>query len=123
MAFIPNRDDPFLPSPSPSIEEMRRREHIEGDFEPDLQLTDGVSRGRVAAYAVAIIVVLGALFYGLNTADKSGQTASNTPSAPTNMARTTPDAGQPPIRNVTPGVPSGVTTGSAPSTPVPAPSK
>jgi len=127
MAFIPNRDDPFLPSPSPSIEELRRREHIDGDFtQQDMNLTEGsVSRGRVAAYAIAILVVLGALFYGLNAANQSSQTASNTPTAPTNMARTLPDASQPPIRNVTPGPngASGVTTGAAPSTPVPAPSK
>jgi hypothetical protein len=126
MAYIPNRDDPYLPSPSPSIEELRRREHIEGEFQPDLELTEGsASKGRVAAYAIAILAVLGALFYGLNAANNSSQTASNAPSAPTNMARSTTDTTQPPIRNVTPGPNSqpGVTTGSAPATQEPAPSK
>ncbi len=122
MAYIPNRDDPFLPSPSPSIEEMRRRDRMEGEFQVDPELAEGpASRTRVALYAVAILAVLGALFYGLNAANNSSQTASNTPTsaAPSSMAQSTP---QPPVRNVTPGPNSspGVTTGQAPSTPAPA---
>src|SRR5882757_2009244 len=115
MAYVPNRDDPFLPPPSPSIEELRRREHIEGDFQLDPVLDEGpASRMRVGLYAVAIIVVLGALFYGLNAANNSSQTAGNTPTsaAPSNMAQqNTPP--QPPVRNVTPGpnASPGVTTG------------
>jgi hypothetical protein len=121
MAFVPNRDDPFLPSPSPSIEEMRRRERMEGEFQADPELAEGpASRTRVALYAVAILAVLGALFYGLNAANNSSQTAGNTPTtaAPSNMAQSSPSA-QPPARNVTPGPNSspGVTTGQAPSTP------
>ena len=120
MAYVPNRDDPFLPSPSPSLEEMRHRDRMEGEFQADPELAEGpASRTRVALYAVAILAVLGALFYGLNTANNSSQTASNTPTAtaPANMARTTP--AQPPIRDVTPGPnsSSGVTTGQAPSAP------
>ena len=126
MAFVPNRDDPFLPSPSPSIEEMRRREQMEGEFQADPELAEGpASRTRVALYAVAILAVLGALFYGLNAANNSSQTASNAPTsaAPSTMSQSTPPA-QPPGRNVTPGPNSspGVTTGQAPSTP-PAPAK
>ena len=123
MAYVPNRDDPFLPSPSPSIEEMRRRDRMEGEFQADPELAEGsASRMRVALYAVAILAVLGALFYGLNAANNSSQTASNAPTAtaPSNMARTTPSS-QPPVRNVTPGPgsSSGVTTGQAPSAPAP----
>ena len=121
MAYIPNRDDPFLPSPSPSIEEMRRRDRMEGEFQADPELAEGpASRTRVALYAVAILAVLGALFYGLNAANNSSQTASNTPTsaAPSSMAQSTP---QPPVRNVTPGpnTSPGVTTGQAPSAPAP----
>ena len=121
MAYVPNRDDPFLPSPSPSIEEMRRREHIDGDFQPDPTLQEGQASGmRVGLYAVAILAVLGALFYGLNAANNSSQTASNAPTsaAPSNMAQSTTPP-QPPVRNVTPGPNSspGVTTGQAPSAP------
>jgi hypothetical protein len=122
MAYIPNRDDPFLPSPSPSIEEMRRRDRMEGEFQADPELAEGpASRTRVALYAVAILAVLGALFFGLNAANNSSQTASNTPTsaAPSSMAQSAP---QPPVRNVTPGPNSapGVTTGQAPSAPAPA---
>ncbi len=128
MAYVPNRDDPFLPPPSPSIEEMRRRERVEGEFQADPELAEGpASRTRVALYAIAILAVLGALFYGLNAANNSSQTASNTPTSapPSSMAQTNPSA-QPPARNVTPGPNSspGVTTGQAPSAPPPAsPSK
>jgi hypothetical protein len=119
MAYIPNRDDPFLPSPSPSIEEMRRRDRMEGEFQADPELAEGpASRTRVALYAIAILAVLGALFYGLNAANNSSQTASNAPTsaAPSNMAKNSP---QPPARNVTPGPNSspGVTTGQAPNAP------
>ena len=124
MAYVPNRDDPFLPSPSPSIEELRRREHIDGDFQPDPAFEEEpASRMRVGLYAVAILAVLGALFYGLNAANNSSQSASNSPTsaAPSSMAQSTPSA-QPPVRNVTPGPNSspGVTTGQAPSSPAPA---
>ena len=120
MAYVPNRDDPFLPNPSPSLEELRRREQIDRDLQADPELAEGpASRTRVALYAVAILAVLGALFYGLNTANNSSQTASNTPTsaAPSNMAQPAPSS-QPPVRNVTPGPNSapGTTTGQAPST-------
>ena len=123
MAYVPNRDDPFLPSPSSSIEEMRRRDRMEGEFQADPELAEGsASKTRVALYAVAILAVLGALFYGLNAANNSSQTASSTPTAtaPSNMARTTP--GQPPVRDVTPGPNSspGTTIGQAPTAPAPA---
>jgi hypothetical protein len=121
MAYMPNRDDPYLPSPSPSIEEMRRQERFDTELRTS-ELSDvPASSGRVALYAIAILAVLGALFYGLNAANNSSQTASN-PSAPTSMAQTTPANPQPPIRNVTPGPnsSSGVTTGAAPATPAPA---
>jgi hypothetical protein len=127
MAYVPNRDDPFLPSPSPSIEELRRREHIEGDYQIDPALDEApASRMRVGLYAVAILAVLGALFYGLNAANNS-QTASTTPTsaAPSSMAQSMPSSPQPPVRNVTPGPNSspGVTTGQAPSAPPAAPAK
>jgi len=123
MAYVPNRDDPFLPSPSPSIEEMRQRDRMEGKFQADPELAEGsASRTRVGLYTVAILAVLGALFYGLNAANNSSPTASNAPTAtaPSNMARTTP--AQPPVRDVTPGPNSspGTTTGQAPSAPAPA---
>jgi len=121
MAYVPNRDDPFLPSPSPSIEEMRRRDRMEGEFQADpVAAESSAGRTRVALYALAILAVLGALFYGLNAANNTTQTASTRPTAtaPSSMARTLPSS-QPPVRDVTPGPSSspGVTTGQGPGAP------
>ena len=116
MAYIPNRDDPYLPSPSPSIEEIRRQQR-ESDLQMDRDLSESPSTARVGLYAIAVVVVLGALFYGLNTVNRSTQTATSTP--PSGMAQNTPAAPAPPVRNVTPGpnTAPGVTTGSAPANP------
>ena len=122
MAYIPNRDDPFMPPPAPSAEELRRQARLESELQADPELREGpVSSGRGAMYAIAILAVLGALFYGLNVANNSSQTASG-PTAPSNMAQTNPANPQPLNRNVTPTPNSapGVTTGAAPSSPAPA---
>ena len=111
MAYIPNRDDPFMPPPAPSADEMRRQARLDSELQ-DADFRDApVSSGRVALYAIAILAVLGALFYGLNVANNTSQTASGpTASPPSTMAQTNPAAPRP---NSSPGV----TTGAAPTTP------
>ena len=125
MAYIPNRDDPFLTARPPGPDELRRDQKLDRELQADPELVEGPSSpGRVAAYAIAILAVLGAVFYGLNAANNSSQTASNPATPPSSMAQSSPANAPPPgppIRNVTPGpnMSPGTTTGSAPITPPP----
>jgi hypothetical protein len=120
MANIPN--DPYrqsdAPYRSPYADDARDSTRIDNDLQIDPELAEGPPNGgRVAAYALAIAVVLGAVFYGLNhtsldqagtssTAQNTAQTGNNAqPAAPPGMRDVTPRANS----NGAPGV----TTGSA----------
>jgi uncharacterized protein HemX len=107
MAYQPT--DPYR-APS-SEEEIRRQTRLDSELQPDPMLDEsGPSGGKVAMFAVAIAVVLGALFYGLNNTSvnqatteqgaRTAQTEGTNPAAP--KANTSP----------------GTTTGAAPSRPV-----
>jgi hypothetical protein len=127
MANIPN--DPYrqtdAPYRSPYADDARDAGRLDNDLQIDPELAEGPPNGgRVAAYALAIAVVLGAVFYGLNhsSLDQAGtsSTAQNTaqsnnsaqPAAPPGMRDVTPRANNAP----------GVTTGSANRPTQPAPS-
>jgi hypothetical protein len=114
---IPN--DPYGSGLSDS--DYGRRLDDEMRFDPDAR--DAISGAKVAMFAVAIALVLGALFYGLN--NTSVQQAQTSPPAQT--AQSQPQAQpQPPMqappgmRDVTPhaNTDPGVTTGQAPQRPV-----
>jgi hypothetical protein len=118
MTYDPN--DPYRANPRD--EELRRQarfDSLDNELQPDPELAEGPASGtKVAMFAVAVAVVLGALFYGLN--NSSVNQASTTP--PTQTAQTQPakPAGAPPgMRDVTPGPNSqpGMTTGAAPAQP------
>ena len=120
MAYQPNPNDPTRAGLSE--EEMRhqaRLNRLDDGLQPDPELADGRASGaKVAMFALAIAVVLGAVFYGLNNSSTNNQ-ASNAPMSQT--AQTTPanPAGPPGMRDVTPrnNTEPGVTTGAAPSRP------
>ena len=112
-------DDPYLTNPA--ADDLRRNARFNDDLPMDPELAGGsASGGRVAAYAIAAAVVLGAVFYGLNhsTVDRPGtaSTAQNTqsspPTAPPGMRDVTPRANTEP----------GTTTGAAPAQPQTPPS-
>ncbi len=116
MAYNP--DDPYRSNLSD--EEVRRQARLDNELQADPQLAEGpASSGRVAMFAIAIAVVLGAVFYGLNnsTVNQAGttpttSTAQNTPS--------TPPAAPKGMRDVTPrgaNTEPGMTTGAAPARP------
>ena len=111
MAYRPNPNDPFI-TPPPGDDFSRGTDPMM----PSDRFDDAgpVSGTRVALYAVAVLALVGALFYGMSTA--TNDQASNTPSAPTSMAQR-PATAPPAVRDVTPrpNTGSGVTTGSAPS--------
>src|SRR5262249_22476645 len=101
MAIQP--DDPYRANLTD--EEIRRQARfnsLDNELQPDPDLQEGPASGtKVAMFAVAIAVVLGALFYGLN--NTSVNQASTTPSSQTAQTQPANPAGAPPgMRDVTP---------------------
>jgi hypothetical protein len=121
MAYQPNPNDPYRAGLSD--EEIRRQAHLnslDNELQPDPALGEGSPSGaKVAMFAVAIAVVLGALFYGLNntTVNQAGTTPPN------QTAQTQPanPAAPPGMRDVTPkaNTEPGTTTGAATNRPTP----
>jgi hypothetical protein len=94
---------------------------LDTELQPDPELAEGpASGGKIAMFAVAIALVLGGVFYGLNN--------SSVNPAGTSTAQNTTQASPPPapagMRDVTPRANSapGVTTGAAPASPQTPPS-
>lgn len=115
-------DDPYLPPndpyrSTPAGDELRRANR-DNDLQMDPELAEGpASTGKIAMFAIAIAVVLGAVFYGLNnsTVNRTG-----TPSTAQNSTSSSPPAAPPGMRDATPraNTDQGVTTGAArPQTP------
>ena len=115
MAYQPT--DPYrAPMSDEEIRRQARLNSLDNEFQPDPDLEEGPASGaKIAMFAVAIAVVMGALFYGLN--NTSVQQAGTEPSART--AQTTNPAAPPGMRDVTPKGDSepGMTTGAAPARP------
>jgi len=115
MAYSP--DDPYRASdPYRADDEYRRAARLDNELQPDPELAEGpAGGGRIALFAIAIAVVLGAVFYGLNNTsvhqDGTSSTAQNTPSSP--------PAAPSGMRDVTPraNTDQGITTGQAPAQP------
>ena len=119
MTYQPNPNDPYRASLSD--DEFRRQARLnslDNELQPDPELAEGpASAGKVAMFAIAIAVVLGAVFYGLNnTSVNNAGTSETTKTAQTQPA--TP-AAPPGMRDVTPRTNSepGMTTGAAPARP------
>ncbi len=127
MAHEPHPDDPYRarnPSrPRLGDDDLRREARLERDLQMDPELAKGpASGGKIALFALGIALVLGAVFYGLNsasmqperylvdgpeysTADGAERRADLAPAAPPGMRDVTPRANTGP----------GTTTGVAPS--------
>jgi hypothetical protein len=122
MALERNPDDPYR-SKLPDDEYRRAgrldnelRPDPELELQPDPELAEGPASGaKVTMFAVAIAIVLGAIFYGLNntTINQAG-----TSSTAQNSSQTSP--APPGMRDVTPrpNTDSGMTTGAAPARPL-----
>jgi hypothetical protein len=111
-------NDPYRPNLTDD-EYLRMARRQDANLQADPELAEGpASSGKVALFAVAVALVLGAVFYGLNNTS-TGNQASNPPMSQT--AQTTPanPAAPPGMRDVTPrnNTEPGVTTGAAPSKP------
>ena len=124
MAYQPNPNDPYRAGMSD--EEIRRQARInslDNELQPDPALSEGSPSGtKVAMFAVAIAVVLGALFYGLN--NTTVNQAGTTPPSQTAQTQPANPAAPPGMRDVTPraNTDQGVTTGAAPARPQASPS-
>ena len=113
----------------PTNEELRQRAaNLDNRLEADLELAEGPASGsRIALFAVAIIAILGVVFYGLNNsamAPDGSTTASQTAPVTTgsNPTPATPAQKDAQKNNMAPNTAPGQTTGSAkPSAPMGAP--
>jgi hypothetical protein len=110
-----NPDDPYRSNLTDA--DMRRQARLDNELQADPELAEGPASGaKVAMFAIAIAVVLGAVFYGLNnsTVNQAGTTPPT--STAQNTERTTPPA-NPGMRDVTPrpNADPGTTTGAAPA--------
>jgi hypothetical protein len=123
MAYQPNPNDPSRAGMTDDeIRHQARLNSLDNELQADPELAEGPASGaKVAMFALAIAVVLGAVFYGLNntTMNNAGtsppsQTAQQTqpanPTAPPGMRDVTPRGNNQP----------GTTTGAAPARPSPA---
>ncbi len=105
-------NDPYRPNDpyrsNLTDDDVRRQSRLDTELQPDPELAEGpASGGKVAMFALAIAILLGAVFYGLNnTSVKQGDT-----STAQNSSQTSPPAA--PRVNTNPGT----TTGSAPAQP------
>lgn len=120
MAY-PN--DPYrAPMTDEEIRREARLSSLDNELQPDPELAEGpASGGKVAMFAIAIAVVLGALFYGLNNTSINQAGTEPTTTEKTAQTQTAPanPAAPPGMRDVTPkaNTDSGVTTGAAPAKP------
>ena len=115
MAYERNPDDPYRPNLADN--EMNRQARLDNELQPDPELAEGPASGaKVAMFAVAIALVLGAVFYGLNN---SSINQAGTASTAQNTTQSSPRAAPPGMRDVTPraNTEPGTTTGAAPARP------
>jgi hypothetical protein len=122
MAYQPNPNDPYRAGLSEEeIRHQARLNSLDNELQADPALSEGPPSGtKVAMFAVAIAVVLGALFYGLNntTVNQAGTTPPNQTAQQTQPAN---PAAPPGMRDVTPrtNTDPGTTTGAATNRPTP----
>lgn len=118
MAYQPNPNDPYRAGLSD--EEIRHQARLDNELPADPELAEGSASGaKIAMFAVAIALVMGALFYGLN--NTSVNQAGTTPPSQTAQTNPATPSAPPGMRDVTPrtNTESGMTTGAAPSRPTP----
>lgn len=124
MANESNPNTPYDPErinePAQSyIADRRSPADLDNELQPDPELAEGpASSARIAIFAVAIAIVLGTVFYGLNHSTIQQASTAPTPTAANNSAPTSSPATPPGMRDVTPrnnNSASGVTTGAAPA--------
>src|ERR1700692_898226 len=115
MAYERNPDDPYRSNLAD--DEYRRQARLDNELQTDPELAEGPASGaKVTMFAIAIAVVLGAVFYGLNN---SSINQAGTSSTAQNTSQSSPPAAPPGMRDVSPraNTNQGMTTGAAPARP------
>jgi hypothetical protein len=115
MAYERNPNDPYRANLTD--DDASRQARLDRELQADPGLAESpASGGKVAMFAIAVAVVLGAVFYGLN--NSSINQPGTSPTAQ-NTAQTSPPAAPPGMRDVTPraNTDQGMTTGAAPARP------
>jgi hypothetical protein len=122
MAYQPNPNDPYRAGLSDEeIRHQARLNSLDNELQADPELAEGSASGaKVAMFAVAIALVMGALFYGLNNTSVN-QAGTTPPSQTAQTNPTSPPAAPPGMRDVTPRANTnpGTTTGAATNRPTP----
>jgi hypothetical protein len=111
--MMPYPRNPEQPTrPNLPEDELRDPTRLDDELQFDPELAEGpASSGRIAMYAVAIAVILGAVFYGLNNSSINRAGTSST------AQNTAPPAAQNNAPATAPATPPGTTTGAAPARP------
>ncbi|HTF78862.1 MAG TPA: hypothetical protein VK620_31900 [Bradyrhizobium sp.] len=125
MANLRNPNDPTRSADDPyrsnlTDDEIKRQARLDGELQPDLELAEGPASGaKVAMFAIAIALVLGAVFYGMNNSSINQAGTSSTAQNAQNAPQTSPPVAPPGMRDVTPraNTEQGTTTGAAPARP------
>ena len=115
MAYERYPDDPYRPNLAD--DQDRRQARLDNELQPDPELAEGPASGaKVAMLAIAIAVVLGAIFYGLNN---STINQAGTSSTAQNTTQSSSPAAPPGLRDRIPraNTDQGMTTGAAPARP------
>jgi hypothetical protein len=123
------QSDPYQPiddnRPIFAGDDLRSPARLDSELQVDPELAEGpATGGRIAMFAVAIALVMGAVFYGLNSTSIHEATTAPPTTTAQNSNTQTP-AAPPGMRDVTPranNTDAGVTTGAAPARPQSPPS-
>jgi hypothetical protein len=111
-------DDPYRSNLTD--DEIKRQARLDSELQPDPELAEGPASGaKVAMFAIAIALVLGAVFYGMNNSSINQAGTSSTAQNAQNTPQTSPPAAPSGMRDVTPraNTGQGTTTGAAPARP------
>ena len=117
MAYQRNPNDLYRsPDDPPRInsadEELRRANRLDSELQFDPELSEGpASTAKIAMFALAIALVLGAVFYGLNNTSVNNAGTSST----TQTSQSAPPPAPPAAPRANTG--QGMTTGAAPARP------
>jgi hypothetical protein len=126
MANERTPNDPYraddLPRPDfdPDAPYRRSRRLDNEELQADPELVEGrASSARIAIFALAIAIILGAVFYGLNNSSvhQNGTSTAQNPASPPATSQTTTGANKGPGATTSPAPPPAPPAPAAPASP------